>query len=95
MNDLRISLTASGDMALVIPGEPSHTISIPITLTGLVYLRTLLALRERTPDAKIGTPAAPTQEMVRAFLSTHKVEQIKPISVKSPLLESLDLELSL
>lgn len=68
---IQLSLTASGDLSAHLRG---HSVRVPCSLSGLIFLRSLLHEMERNPDAKIGTSAQPTQSMVDAFLSTHKVE---------------------
>lgn len=67
-----ISLTSDGQLSADLGG---HSVGIPCSLSGLIYLRSLLHERARNPEAKIGTDAAPTQQMVRAFLATHAVEK--------------------
>lgn len=57
-----------------------HTVEIPNSLSGLIFLHSLLKARqewgERAPT--IGTQAAPTQAMVKAFLATHSVAPAPP-----------------
>lgn len=70
---LTIDLSPAG---FVLTDETGHFIEIPNSLSGLVFLHSLLKARQewgaRAPT--IGTQAAPTQAMVRAFLDTHKVQ---------------------
>lgn len=58
--------------------ERGHTVEIPNSLSGLIFLHSLLKARsewgERAPT--IGTQAAPTQAMVKAFLETHKIQLV-------------------
>lgn len=65
-----ISLTSDGQLSANLGG---HSVVIPCSLSGLIYLRSLLHERARNPEAKIGTEASPTQEMVKAFLASHAV----------------------
>ncbi len=101
---LTIDLSPSG---FSLTDETGHTVEIPNSLSGLIFLHSVLKARQewgaRAPT--IGTQAAPTQAMVRAFLATHKVQpaaaaktaaQIaarKARTADLPDLSSLDLDL--
>lgn len=68
---MKISLGPDQSFRLEIPGTPPHTILIPQTLEGLALLRRTLLAQRFDRDKRCGTKAAPTQEMVRAFLAAN------------------------
>lgn len=67
---IQLSLTSSGELSADIGG---HSVTVPCSLAGLIFLRGVLHAQARAPEAKIGTEAKPTQSMVEAFLATHKI----------------------
>lgn len=72
--------------------ERGHIVEIPNSLSGLIFLHSLLKARqewgERAPT--IGTQAAPTQAMVKAFLDTHKIAPAPAAKTSAQI--SADLE---
>ena len=50
----------------------SYHVAVPFTVDGLIMVRQILRDRARSPEAKIGTKASPTQEMVNHFMRTHE-----------------------
>ena len=84
---LQISLTSFGQLSVDLQG---HHVTIPCTLTGLIYLRSLLhdRAREEASTAKIGTRFVPTQAMVDAFIASHRIPPPPP-----PI--DIDLEITL
>jgi hypothetical protein len=74
---LTIDLSPSG---FSLTDEVGHTVEIPNSLSGLIFLHSLLKARQEWGDRAptIGTLAAPTQAMVKAFLATHSVAPAPP-----------------
>lgn len=98
---LRISLGPDQSFRLEIPstiegGIPSSVI-IPQTLEGLRFLRRTLLARRFEREQRCGTKAAPTQDMVRAFLAAQPKKEVEkpspPIADFSAL--SIDIVLDL
>ena len=88
---LRVGLSASGEIALTIPSPSGgdHTVEVPCTADGLRLLRTTLQEHSRAPDAAtLGTAASPTQCDVDALLRAFKPKP-RP---KAPAPAEVDLD---
>jgi hypothetical protein len=74
---LTIDLSPSG---FALTDERGHTVEFPNSLSGLIFLHSVLKARQEFGEhaPTIGTLAAPTQAMVKAFLATHKVAPAPP-----------------
>lgn len=69
----QIILTKSGG-DLIATDERGHSVRLVASLDSLRLLMTLLDGKAGNPDAKLGTPFRPTQQMVNEFLSNRKIQ---------------------
>jgi len=71
---LTIDLTDGN--TFVLTDASGHTVEVPATLSGLVFLKSTLAARKSyAAEPPLGVDARPTQAMVKAFLASHSVEK--------------------
>jgi len=96
---MEIQLKENGELALQIPGREGHrghTVTIPTTPEGLrVILQILTAdRRERAAnrEPRFATEAAPTQQMVQAYLKHHA--QKVPVKVIAKKMQLVELDIS-
>lgn len=68
----RVSLAASGNIALEIPSVlaegRSHTVEIPLSLAGLSLLKKILVERAREPVPSLGKKSSPVAADIHAFM---------------------------
>lgn len=93
-----ISLSPEGGLLLTVPsptGDRTHSVKIPLTLNGVNFLHHLLIVRSKSSDQRIGTAAAPTQEMVDAFLAKKRADEVESAKAKYPSINLANLKVSL
>lgn len=90
---MNILLSHSDQELLVYPsGLDGHSIVLPLTLEGLLLIRTILQARARG-ETKIGQSGAPTQAQIKDMIRLAKESLIEPRIVGKKREASLDLSL--
>ena len=95
---MQVSLGPEGQLILSIPSDishRSHDVTIPLTVDGLYLIQSVLSARKTSTDRRIGTPAAPTQRMIEAFLVKKEQAQREELQIKYPNINLGDLKISL
>lgn len=67
----QITLTKSGP-DLMATDATGHSVRVPLSLDGLRLLAALLDGKAATPNAPLGSPFRPTQQMVNEFLKNRQ-----------------------
>lgn len=96
-----ISLAPSGNLFLEIPSVlaegRSHTVEIPLSLSGLSLLKKVLTERAKAADLRIGTLASPVASDIERFLRQRQAEDRiaarEVVKALAPELEEIELEL--